>query len=248
MTRFRTLLLPILFAVGLVIALPTAPRADVMSLESSNLAVIIGRFPPAVFPQDPDPVAVAVSSGTGSFAVPPGLFAGTSVLPTELFTGISLFSSLNVVATNSTISVAGGAGTGVVTGLGNLGVCGGLINLLIPLNLGGGGVSTVGAAALQLSVTFASGWTTGAAAVTGITTPTTGGGVTNTATLTGFDTRTAGHAGTIMLVTPARVLTNAAGSFPLFGTLTLTFVPEPGLLLLLSTAAGGLALFARSRL
>ena len=244
----RTLLLPILFALALTLALPTAARAAVMSLQSSNFTFTIGELPTAIFPQNPDPVAVAVSSGTGSFAVPPGLFAGTFALPTEIFTGVSLFSSLNVVATNSTISVAGGVGTGAITGLGNIGICGGLINLLIPLNLGGGGVSTSGVAALQISVTFASGWTTGVASVTGIITPTIGGGLTNTATLSGFDNRTAGHAGTIMLVTPARFMTNATGALPIFGAITLTFVPEPGLLLLLSTAAGGLALFARSRL
>ena len=239
---------PILVALALTIALPTAARAAVMSLESSNVTVIIGRLPPAVLPQNPDPVSVAVSSGTGSFVLPSGLFGGTAVLPTGLFTGISLLSSLSVTATNSTVSVGGGAGNGVVTGLAHIGVCGGLINLYIPLNFGGGGTQVQGAAALAATVTFASGWTTGVVTVANITTPTPGGGDANTVTLAGFDTRTAGHAGTIMLVTPARFLSNAVGFLPLFGTMTLTFVPEPGVLLLLATAAGGLALFARSRL
>ena len=240
--HFRTLLLPALFALGL----PSSPQAAVMSLESSELSFSIGASAPStVIPQSPGSVAVAVSSGTGSFSVPAGLFAGTAILPTQIFFTVPLISSLNMTVTNDTIAVAGGAGSGVLPGFGKFGACGGIINLFIPLDVGGGGTATGGAAALQISVTLANGWTTGVATVDGITT-TTPSGVVNTASLTGFDARTAAHAGTILLVTPARLLSTGS-SLPLFATLRLTFVPEPHVVLLLAAAAGGVAIVGRSR-
>ncbi len=55
----------------------------------------------------------------------------------------------------------------------------------------------------------------------------------NTAVLNRTPTR---HEGTIQLVTPIRILTNAAGNLPGFGTQTSTFIPEPGDLLLCTGA------------
>ena len=239
--------LPALLVAGLVIVLPGDSRAAVMSLEGGTYALSLGNFGTAIYAQSPGSVSVSVSSGTGSFDLPAGLFAGTAIIPTQIFTGLSIVSSLNVVASNQPISVSGGAGAGAITALGIFGVCGGIINLNIPFDLGGGGGTAAAAAALQISVTLGAGWTTGAATVTGVTGTTAGGGIANTVSLSGFDDRTAGHAGTILLVTPARILSSVNGFLPVFGRLHLTFVPEPGLLLLLGAAAGGVFVLGRSR-
>jgi hypothetical protein len=52
---------------------------------------------------------------------------------------------------------------------------------------------------------------------------------------------TAGGAGTLVLVTPVRLITNIAGTIPVFGTLTLTYVPEPSTALLLGSGVLALA-------
>ncbi len=61
---------------------------------------------------------------------------------------------------------------------------------------------------------------------------------------------TAQLSGTLRLVTVTRVLTSLTGTLPelpVFGRLTLHFVPEPGTLLLLGSAALGAALLGRGR-
>ena len=80
---------------------------------------------------------------------------------------------------------------------------------------------------------IAAGWTVGTAVVTG-----TGNG---TATAMGSNGLTAGGAGTIVLVSPIKIITNVAGTLAAFGVLTLTYVPEPGTLLLLGLGVAGLA-------
>ncbi|MCZ6782512.1 MAG: PEP-CTERM sorting domain-containing protein, partial [Proteobacteria bacterium] len=95
-------------------------------------------------------------------------------------------------------------------------------------------------------------WTTGVGAVTGVVVALTAAGTTtgfaNTATLAGYDNRTPDHQGTLLLVTPFRVLTNAAGNLPGFGTQLLNFVPEPGTLLLIGSGIAGLAIVGRSKM
>jgi hypothetical protein len=62
---------------------------------------------------------------------------------------------------------------------------------------------------------------------------------------TGFDARTAGGAGTLQLVTPSLVNVGDLGTIGLLGTLTITFVPEPGTLALVGIGLAVLA--ARKR-
>ena len=102
----------------------------------------------------------------------------------------------------------------------------------------------------------ASPWTLGVAFVTGIPTPS---GGFSTVTARGFvhgpvsgtsSTADPAGSGAIRLVTPVRVTTNL---FPpndvlaLMGTLTVHFVPEPGLLLLMGSGIAGLAVIGRHR-
>jgi hypothetical protein len=243
---------------ALLVGAAGASSAATLNLTGSTMGVSIGALPPISIPQSPDPVAIFVSSGGGSFVEPAGIFASTVVLPPQLFTGVNLISSLNVTASNGTgsFTAAGGPGGGfggpkALQGQARVGVLGGALNLDIPLSVVGvGGQTAAGAFALQVTVTGHQ-WTTGAAQVAGITTggddPTTDPYV-NTVTLAGYDNRGADHAGTLQLVTPIRILTNAAGNLPGFGIQTLTFVPEPGTLLLIGSGIAGLAIVGRKKL
>jgi hypothetical protein len=121
----------------------------------------------------------------------------------------------------------------------------GLFNLVIPLGVVGstGAVTAQVAGSLEVTV-FGTGWTTAAVTLTGVST---GSPAVNTVTFgaVGYDNRTPLHNGVIGLVSPFKVVTNAAGNLPGFALQTLVFsggVPEPGMLALLGTAFGALAL------
>jgi hypothetical protein len=114
----------------------------------------------------------------------------------------------------------------VFSGVGVIGVLGGLVNLVVPLSLGGSGSAASAAAALLVTVENAPGWTTGVAQVTGvILSP--GSTATGTLTLSGSDSRTPGLRGRMSLVAASRVVTNNVGNSALFATLSLRFAPEP---------------------
>jgi hypothetical protein len=248
----------LLAIVGLAIGLAAPAQSAVLNM-SGTLGITIGALPPVTIAQAPASVAIAVSTGGGSFIEPAGIFAATVTLPTQLFTGVSLISSLNITATNGTgtFTAIGGplggfGGVKPLLGTAVVGVLGGLINLGIPLAIvGAGGVIQGGAATLLVTVTGHI-WTTGVASVTGVavalTTAGTTTGFVNTASLAGYDNRSAGHQGTLLLVTPFRVLTNAAGNLPGFATQLLNFVPEPGTLLLIGSGIAGLAIVGRRKM
>lgn len=205
-----------------------------------------------------DPVApIMVSSESGSFRLPGSIFQITSELPRQLFTGISLLSTLSITIANGTLSVA--AGEGQNGGMGGLGalhggmiidVLGGLIPLLVPLTVVGGGDTTeqVGAAALMVTITGHA-WTTGPVSATGVHQRPLGLSTGSRVEASGLDERTAGHEGRLVLVTPFRVDTgDAIGAFGGSISYNLVFVPEPGPAAALGTAiAALLALGARRR-
>lgn len=66
------------------------------------------------------------------------------------------------------------------------------------------------------------------------------------------DSSTAANSGVIQLIAPQQVTTSGvpgnSGKVALFSTLTLHFIPEPGLLLLIASGVAGLALLGRSRM
>ena len=72
-------------------------------------------------------------------------------------------------------------------------------------------------------------------------------GATN-ATRMGANGLDRGGAGSLVLVTPVKVITNVAGTLAAFGILSLTYVPEPGTLLLLGLGVAGLAAIGRRRM
>lgn len=125
--------------------------------------------------------------------------------------------------------------------------------------LGIGGLITVNGfatAGLRISVEFAP-WTIGLAAVTGLPT---GNGGTSTVTAQGFahgpmsatsSTANALGSGVLQVVTPARITLTLAPPNDMqavMTTLTLHFIPEPGMLLLLGSGVAGLVLLGQRRL
>jgi hypothetical protein len=69
------------------------------------------------------------------------------------------------------------------------------------------------------------------------------------ASATAYDNRTANGVGTVQLVAPGRLLISngSLGDLPVFATLTLTYTPEPGTLVLLATGVAALAAIGRKR-
>jgi hypothetical protein len=263
----------LLFATSFGVVASQAGAAT-LSLSGSTLGISVGALPPLSVPQSPDPFPIFVSSGTGGFTEPAGLFGpATIAVPKALFTGVASISGLTLTGfANSTKVLAAGAGLpatagkpfnklGGATDFGGNGALSGnalvnvlqLFNLAIPLNAVGtvSGFVTAAGGAIKITVT-ATNWTTGVVQITKITTgaPTPNGGTVNvnTATVSGFDNRTPGHQGQIQLISPFHVITNVAGNLPGFAIQVLNFVPEAGTLLLLGTGAVGLALYGSRKL
>jgi hypothetical protein len=129
--------------------------------------------------------------------------------------------------------------------------------------VGIGGLLTIGGGTNPIRISIeAAPWTikTGTS-VDQITTPMTPGGVKKFVNITamGFahdpssaTSNTAQPSGVVQLITPMQVVTNlTSGSnakIALFGFLTVHFIPEPGMLLLLGSGVAGLVLLGRHRM
>lgn len=222
-------------------------RASILTLAAGELNFEISPGLSITDPAISSP-EIFVSSGAGGFELPAGLF------PFEVetvFTGIGGASTFNVTAPNGTGNFGPGAGGGggfggtmPLAGNAMVGLFGGGVNLVIPMSiLGSGGAEAVGAALLMVTVTGHL-WTTGSVQITDVTV---GGLSGQTATIEGADDRTTAHRGTLLLVAPFRIITVGLPHFPAFVGLSLTFVPEPGGLLLLVTAGLAIAWGARRR-
>ena len=238
--------------------------ASVLTLTGSTLGIKVGPIPTIDFAQTA-PVGIPVSSGGGSFTEPAGLFTGSVALPTSLFTGVALIDGFTLAGVaNGTKFIAqgaagGGHGTGILRAGGGLGGPGplagtafvnilGLFNIQIPLSAVGNTGASIPVIGGSIAITvLGTGWTTGAVTVTGLSNGfgTLGPAPTNTVTFVGYDNRTPGHAGNVLLISPFKVITNAAGNLVGLATQSLSFapaVPEPGTLLLLGLGIGVLAL------
>jgi hypothetical protein len=171
-------------------------------------------------------------------------------------TAAAPLSALNIVLTAPgpcSFTAAGGPGGGVggPCGLGGTAnaLVGGAPFLIVPLNiLGAGGRLGFGPYGSYID---AQQWTTGTVPVTinGVTL-TTGNAASPGAPLfmTGTDSRTAAGLGQVTLVAPGGLMSTLGGPFPLFVSMTLNFVPEPGTLLLLGSGIAGLAIVGRKRM
>jgi hypothetical protein len=154
----------------------------------------------------------------------------------------------------------GGAG-GPNGGVGGACGLGGTVNalvanapfLIVPLS----GIGQNGRVMFGPYVSYfdAQSWTTGtlpvtingATLVTTVTTP--GGAVIPSFPIAdaGYDNRDANGFGTVKLVAPAGLMSTLGGAFPLFVSMTLTFVPEPGTLVLLGSGVVGLVVLGNRR-
>jgi len=237
----------LLFAIVFAMSTTGQAWASAVTLEGGTLGIGIGALPALTFPAVSSPI-LNVSSGGGSFTEPASVFTGGVQLPTALFTGVALISGLTIAnLANGTKVVAQGAAAGPRAedlirpggGFGGPGPLQGqaivnvlqLFNLNIPLNVIGNSGQTLATVSGGLAITVvATGWTTGDASITGITT---GNPATNTVAFAGYDNRDAAHHGVVQLVSAFKIITNAAGNLPAFATQTLTFVPEPGTILML---------------
>jgi hypothetical protein len=248
-------LLGLIACVALAAGAAGSSGASTLRLKNSTLGVSTPGLPPFDSGQIPGSVPILVSSGGGSFVVPPDVFAAVAALPTQLFTGVQLISSLNVTGTNDTGSfTAAGGSHGGFGGLESLagrlvvGILHAALNVEIPLSVAGAGGQAQGEGfAFEVTVT-GHGWTTGTAMVTGVAMKTPNGGFENTVTLSGYDNRATDHAGALQLVSPIRVVSNAPDLLPgLFLVQTLNFIPEPGTLLLLGAAIAWLMVLGRGK-
>jgi hypothetical protein len=256
------------FLILLGVGLASPSSAALLTLSGSTLTFQLGgggslvAHQPLTFPQNTASVLVSATS-SGGFVEPAGIFTGTQMLPTSLFTALPVMTIAGLMNLTKTIApgaLGSGQATGIVRPGGGLGGPGplqgdliinilSLFNLVVPLeNVGSTGASSmVTVGALKVAV-LGTGWTTGGVSVTGITTETAFGFATNTITFDalGFDNRTPAHNGVIQLVSAFKVITNAAGNVPGYALQRLTFsggvVPEPGMLVLLGSGVAALVL------
>jgi hypothetical protein len=266
-------------ALGLVLGSGPSARAALLTMTGSSLSFFFpfncesflacSPFitPEVVFPQRLGSVPVSVSSASGSFVLPGATFTGTQGgLPTSMFTGAPLIVTIGNLSNASALFAAGGGPIdpggpfdGAGGGFGGYGALDGtlfinvlqLFNLTVPLGPVGAGGTSAKVAGTLIVTAVGTGWTTGAVAVTGITSKTAPGSfVVNTVTFAGYDNRTPAHRGTLLLVSPIKAVTNAAGNLVVLARQTLYFegdVPEPGTLLLLGSGIGVLVWLGLSR-
>jgi hypothetical protein len=136
--------------------------------------------------------------------------------------------------------------------------CGSYLPLPLTINQGqtgigvGGGLLTVGAFGSGPAISIQGApWTVGIAS---LPVATTGGG---SATLVAagwvhgpltFSSSTAVAGGSVSLVSPVRVISDAGQALGMFARLTVRFIPEPGLVLLLGSGISALAVMGRGRI
>jgi MYXO-CTERM domain-containing protein len=206
-------------------------RADTLILDGT-LSILLSDLPAATLDASA-PLPVLVSSGAGSFTEPASVFGPATISVDLPPTDVPLISGYTIVGlANGTQVFDGSAGTatGALAGTALVNIQQ-LFDLVIPLSPVGrpGATARTTVGALHVTV-VGQGWTTGVASVTGITRTTPGGQVVHTATLSGADDRTPAHAGSLVLVSGFRVITNAGATLPGFAVQTLHFMtPEPGL-------------------
>jgi hypothetical protein len=196
--------------------------------------------------QQPMPASLTAAgsavSGPGLATLPGGLFVGTAVATTPPTVAPPITGNEFVLTGNDPGTFSGAPLKGAMGLRGRLSLTGfgGLELIRVPLSAVGipGAIATFAKAGVSVTAIGAA-WTTGTVTVT-LPTPS-GSLVTSFA---GYDNRVNG-AGTVQLVTPIRFDSTISGSSVIWSSLRITYVPEPGTLVLLGSGALALAALGR---
>jgi hypothetical protein len=238
----------------MVAALGLAGAAQSAPLASASISIPLGT---ALAPPPITGTGTGTSPGGGNAWVNGNILIGTAAA-----TGITSAPPITQVVISLTghaagnFTATGGPGGGVggpmtLGGAAKIMAYGGMVTLVnVPLSAAGqpGGFISVTGGGGTIIQAYGTGWTTGVQTLMAPSTTVAGGTTTpQTVTATGADLRTPAGAGTLVLISPLFIRTNLAGDIPTFAVLTLTFVPEPGTLLLLGSGIAGLALLGRKR-
>jgi len=235
-------------AMGLFLGVGAAQPAHavVQTLSAASMSVTVSALPPINITWNGTGSAdVTATSITGLTA---GIFNFSGSLPVTdpgafPIAGLAVAGVTNGGANFSNVNVAGPVGLMAVQGVANVclfaGCAGPPANVTVPFTTGGvngvglGGAPIAVAGLVNVTVN-GNGWTTGTATV----------GATSQ---TGSPLDASGH---IKLVSPVTISTNIGASavLPMFAVMELTFIPEPGTLLLLASGVAGLAIVGRKRM
>ncbi len=231
--------LKIISAAGLTMALVTSAQAAPFT---GSVSFGLSTLPPVVASgsgngNSPGPVTIATTAWA---ATGPNLITLNPTAAAPLTALNVLLSAPGPCAALPGSCPLGGTSNALV---------GGAPFLVVPLS----GLGQVGRIKFGPYGSFidAQAWTTGVATATvagvGLTTgnATSPGGLAQT---TGYDNRDAGGNGVVKLVAPAGLMSTLGGNLPLYVSMTLDFVPEPGQLLLMGSGIASLVLLGLMRL
>ena len=219
-----------------------APATSAVLPVSGTASIAIATLP------SPQLTGTGVGSSLGGgIASHPALVlaAATTVTIAPTFVGLQF---ITIPAGNSLPAGVGAGANGIV---GNANFFGPLLTPAgsVPLGPIGGGASTIFMVGPLAGTLLGATWQgAGAGPPVVFSTMAAALAIPITVTATAYDNRTAGGLGTVQFVAPSTGSIGIFGSLPVFGTLTLSYTPEPGTLLLLGSGIAGLAVLGRKKL
>jgi len=238
-------------AVGLSLILGTASGAHAAISASGSLSISIASFPTLEITGSGSGSSAGVG---GSASLAAGVLSGNDTVPFGPLStiidglriaapgGITVPANLSLPAENLPLSFNGTTGTMGLNASAYM-LMGTVPVAEIPLGVVGvGGSQMFHLLSIIPGTAFANPYQLGMVTIMGNLNAT-----PHTLSGTGVDNRTAAGAGTLVLVSPMSISLGTLGSMASLATLTLTYVPEPGTLLLLGAGVAGLAAVGERR-